>query len=670
MTGNEYKYWAFLCYSHQDNCEQRPDTRAVGRRCWGNWLYEALKTFSIPTELVGQINGWGEIIPERIDPIFRNEQELPEDDSLSAEICKALEQSICLIVICSPHSANSRQVNEAVRYFKQRGRGKHVFPIIIAGEPNASDGNKPGRTLEDECFVPAQRHPVSPDGTLDTTRRAGKSIFVDARHGVEKREILANDHLDAEADLEMAKIQLIALLLGVGFNGLWCREQKRHFFEFAAAQHEAREALNQVEEVRRQLQATQRQTREPQNQVQEKQILPGEVQGQIHEVQKHAQEAHYQVRAAQNQLQEFQNKIQETQSQLEEARHRAHTAESKILEVQHQARNTHSQLENTRHQVREAQAQVQEIQKQGRKARRLSKVFALVAVLAILATGQAWRQRKFANQAFLKAASEAAGKFDLVSGGLSQEQFRQMLQNIGGVEQAGNRRRSLNYLAAAIPREEIPEALKVASVIVDDQPRSHFQKWLLIRLGWFNPLSAMTSASAIEGRIVNDEGLVDSNRYFQLAVLDNWMKTDLPRASSWVCQLPDTDFRQCAQKKIFCWMQSQPDSDAKNKALELWIGELAKIDIPGALAMAESLPEGAWRSTVIAHCWMQTDPFAIWDWINSVDLPPEMMQLRVEPWPGTKFLLNTNLGDPTFFPVEAEIITKTANAPIQTMPKD
>ena len=107
MTDNEYKYWAFLSYSHQDNREQRPDTPEAGRRCWGNWLHDALKTFSVPAEFVGQINGRGEIIPERIDPIFRDEPELPGDANLSADIRRALEQSLCLIVICSPRSAQS-----------------------------------------------------------------------------------------------------------------------------------------------------------------------------------------------------------------------------------------------------------------------------------------------------------------------------------------------------------------------------------------------------------------------------------------------------------------------------------------------------------------------------------------------------------------------------------
>ena len=109
MTDNEYKYWAFLSYSEQDNREERPETQAAGRRCWGDWLQEALKTFSIPAEFVGQMNGRGEIIPERIDPIFRGEatEAGTEEAGLGAEVREALEHSRCLVVICSPRSATS-----------------------------------------------------------------------------------------------------------------------------------------------------------------------------------------------------------------------------------------------------------------------------------------------------------------------------------------------------------------------------------------------------------------------------------------------------------------------------------------------------------------------------------------------------------------------------------
>ncbi len=362
MTDNENKYWAFLSYSPQDNCEQRSDTPTASHLCWGDWLPAALKTFSIPAEFIGQINGRGEIIPERIDPIFQDESGLSEDATLSAASRQALERSICLVVICSPRSAKNLQVNEAVRYFKQLGRGQHILPLVIAGEPNASEGTRSGVSPDDECLVPALRHPVLPDGTLDTTRLAAKYLFVDARYGVEKREILAHDQRSAEADLEMAKIQLIALLIGVGFNGLWWREQKRHFFDLAAAQHQAQEALHQVAEVQRQLSAAQQQTRDAQHEALASQNLPRDVQDQIQTAQTQAQAAQNEAREAAQQLQEFQTKVRDTQTQLEEARHRALAAESKVLEAQSQSREIQNQLEATRQQAREAQDKILQIQ--------------------------------------------------------------------------------------------------------------------------------------------------------------------------------------------------------------------------------------------------------------------------------------------------------------------
>ena len=773
MTENENKYWAFLSFSHQDNCEQRPDSQTADHRCWGDWLQHVLMSFSIPAEFVGQINGRGESIPERIHPIFREEEEQREDAALSAETRQALEQSICLVVICSPRSARSQTMNEAVRYFKQLGRGKCILPLVVAGEPNASDGNKSGRSPDEECFVPALRHPVQPDGTLDTTRRAGKSIFVDARHGAEKREILAHDHRHAEADLEMAKIHLIALLLGVGFNGLWWREQQRHFFDLIEAQHQAREALNQVE-------AAQRQIREAQTQALETQNLPRDIQSQIQAAQTQALEAQSQAREAQKQLQEFQTKVRDTQTQLEEARSRARAAESQILEAQHltretqsqleatrnqaseaerkileiqartqvmpdqnqdaqnqilkaqsnpqetqleeireqaqaaqnkfleaqsqvqalqeQARSAQSQLEEARHQVHEAQRKVQEARNeareaqakaletqnhtqlaqsqkansQSRDARRLTKIFAILAALALLTAGVtarvAWRQRQVASQALAKATAAETGNFDPASGDMKP--IRSVLQTLAGTEPDDNRRRSLDQLAAGIPPAEIPEALKASVVIANDEQRSHFQKWLLIRLGWLNPVSAMTSASTIEGIIVNDEGLSDSVGYFQLAVLDNWMKTDLTKAVSWVCQVSDTCFRQRALEKIIGWVKSQPDSEAKSKALETGIAELAPTDIAASLALADSLPEGDRRNTLIFQLWMKADPFATSEWINSLNLPREIMEPRKIQLPGTEFLPTSQSGILMSFPVEDGISSNSTNGPIQTNPRE
>jgi chromosome segregation ATPase len=345
MADREYKYYAFLSLSAQDNGETPADSSVAVRRRWGNWLDDALKTFSIPPEFVGQINGRGEIIPERIAPVFVDQSELPGDSPLSPEIRQALEESLCLIVVCSPHSAQSRQVNEVVRYFKQLGRANWILPFVVAGEPNPDPAKNGEPFPADECFVPALRHPVQLDGTLDTGRRAGRHLFVDARYGATKHEILAQDDRHAEADLEMAKIQLISLLVGVGFNGLWQREQERHFFDLAEARSRAREALDEVEKIRCQLQEAQRQADEAGKQSQALQNLPHDLQGQIQETQNQALTARNQARAAEQQLQEFQNKIRETEAQLEVARSRASAAESKVLETQQQARETQNQLE-------------------------------------------------------------------------------------------------------------------------------------------------------------------------------------------------------------------------------------------------------------------------------------------------------------------------------------
>jgi hypothetical protein len=759
MADNETKFWAFLSCSPQDNRGPSPDSPGAGRRCWGNWLHDELKNFSIPADFVGQINGRGEMIPERIDPVFLDESELPGDASLGAEVRQALEQSRCLVVICSPRSAQSRQINEAVRYFKQLGRGRQILPFVVAGEPNASAGNQPGVSPADECFVPALRHLVQPDGTLDTTRRAAKHLFVDARHGVEKREILAGDHRHAGADLEMAKIQLIALLIGVGFNVLWWREQKRHFFDLAEAQLQAREALDKIEETRRLLQEAQCQTREAQNRALELQNLPRDVQSQIQEARNEVLAAQNQAREARQQLQEFQNKVRETQTQLEEARQRALAAEGKVRETLQQSRevqakleetrnqvraaeNTQSQseqiqrqeqaahdqllaaqkqiqefqelarsaqgeLEEAREQVREAQGKVLEAQNQARaaqdqireiqsrsgdaqsqteaapiqvpniqyrdrNARRLTRVYALLAALSLMTAGtvaiHAWRQRQAASQALARMTAEASGTFDLASGG--GEPIPQLLRKIGGAEQAENRRHSLDHLAAGIPREEISAALLAASAIEDDHERSHFQKWLLIRLGWVNPMSAMTNAGAIGGKIVNDEGTSDSNLYFQLAVLDNWMLTDWPGAFRWVCQLPDADARQRALDKIIHWVQSQPDSETRNRALLNCIDELAKTDVPGALDLTESLPAGPRRDTMVIRLWMKSDPFAVSDWINSLTLPPEIMQPRTAHWQRTKLLLTENPGRPAFSPEAAGMSSTTTNSPAQIQPQE
>jgi tetratricopeptide (TPR) repeat protein len=189
-----FKYRAFLSYSHRD-------------ARWGAWLHKALESYRPPEQLVGQTTAWGPV-PKRLTPVFRDREELASATDLGAVISEALSKSACQIVICSPAAARSKWVNEEILGFKRLGREHRIFCFIVGGEPNASDD--PARAHE-ECFPPALRYRLGPDGELSSTRT--EPIAADARAGKDGRT--------------NAKLKLVAGMLGVGFDSLRQREQQR-----------------------------------------------------------------------------------------------------------------------------------------------------------------------------------------------------------------------------------------------------------------------------------------------------------------------------------------------------------------------------------------------------------------------------------------------------------
>ncbi len=190
----EYKYRAFISYSHKD------EKGAA-------WLHRALETFRVPKNIVGQTTPKG-TVPERLGKVFRDREELASSSSLGAELTQALEDSACQIVICSPNAARSHWTNEEILTYKRLGREDRVFCLIVDGEPNASQFEE---TAEFECFPEALRYQMGQDGKL-TDKRA-EPIAADARpHGDGKQN---------------AKLKLISGMLGVGFDDLKQREAQR-----------------------------------------------------------------------------------------------------------------------------------------------------------------------------------------------------------------------------------------------------------------------------------------------------------------------------------------------------------------------------------------------------------------------------------------------------------
>lgn len=154
-TAPQRTFWCFISYRHADNKEP-------GRQ-WASWLHHAMETYEVPSDLVGTTNERGDVIPERIYPVFRDEEELPVDADLATPIFRALDASKFLLVICSPNAVESPYVAQEISYFKQLGREDRVLAAMIDGEPNASTHPRPGKV---ECFPEPLRFCVDSQGKL------------------------------------------------------------------------------------------------------------------------------------------------------------------------------------------------------------------------------------------------------------------------------------------------------------------------------------------------------------------------------------------------------------------------------------------------------------------------------------------------------------------------
>lgn len=190
----EYKYWAFISYSHAD-------------QNWADWLHKSLETYGVPKVLVGRTSKVG-VVPKRAYPIFRDRDELPSSADLGEKLTQALMQSRFLIVVCSPRAVASRWVNEEIKSFKSIGREDRVLCLIVDGEPYASEHPELG--LE-ECFPEPVRYKV--DANKRITEERTEPIAADARRGKDGRE--------------NAKLKLLAGMFGVNFSDLKQRDAER-----------------------------------------------------------------------------------------------------------------------------------------------------------------------------------------------------------------------------------------------------------------------------------------------------------------------------------------------------------------------------------------------------------------------------------------------------------
>lgn len=171
-------YYAFISYKRED--EQ-----------WAKWLQHKLEHYKMPSSLNGRAD-----LPQEIRPVFRDSSEL-NPGNLPQQINNALAASRHLIVICSPHSAQSEWVNLEVESFIAMGKRDRIIPFIIDGTPFAKDP-------VEECFPPAIRN-------------------------LPKEQEFLGANIN-EMGRDAAAIKTVAQMFGLRFDSLWQRyerEQRR-----------------------------------------------------------------------------------------------------------------------------------------------------------------------------------------------------------------------------------------------------------------------------------------------------------------------------------------------------------------------------------------------------------------------------------------------------------
>lgn len=172
------RYAAFISYSHQD-------------AAWARWLHRALERYRVPGRLAGNAGEYG-TVPERLRPVFRDREELTSAGDLGERIRTAITESAAMIVLCSPAAAKSPWVDREIRAFRRQHGSQRLHAAIVAGDPPA-------------CFPPALCD--------DTGGNMLEPIAADLREGRDGKRL--------------ARLKLVAGLLGVGLDDLRRREYQR-----------------------------------------------------------------------------------------------------------------------------------------------------------------------------------------------------------------------------------------------------------------------------------------------------------------------------------------------------------------------------------------------------------------------------------------------------------
>lgn len=130
------KYDAFISYRHT------PLDMEIAKK-----VHVGLETFKVPVPVKKKTG------KNKIERVFRDQEELPIGSDLNDNISGALANSEWLIVICSPRTPESYWVCKEIETFIKMHDREHVLAVLVEGEP---DESFPKLLLSDEDGNPVE----------------------------------------------------------------------------------------------------------------------------------------------------------------------------------------------------------------------------------------------------------------------------------------------------------------------------------------------------------------------------------------------------------------------------------------------------------------------------------------------------------------------------------
>jgi len=161
---NDFRYWAFISYSHHD--------KRVAR-----WLKRELSKQDVPRHLRDKVSEPS----SRLEAVFLDEESGAASNSLTTELETALRKSRTLLVVCSPFSATSSFVDAEIRFFQSLGREHRIVCVVASGVPNASDEGIPHL----ECFPAPLRLRVTSQGSTEVIPKEQRPLAAVLGHETE-----------------------------------------------------------------------------------------------------------------------------------------------------------------------------------------------------------------------------------------------------------------------------------------------------------------------------------------------------------------------------------------------------------------------------------------------------------------------------------------------------